>query len=171
MCVLEAERGRGRDEYPVRAVWNSLVAGVVFEHKSVEELRRELRRNTALCYICGFDVLKGDRCVPKAGAYSRFTANVLRHTDLLEKMFRKLRSACYELLPGEILRGYLPLQGHVHDPEGAEDSAGYGQEDIHPPFRATASNGIRSMTCGARWSGSTAGWTTCSGSRNTQSGG
>jgi hypothetical protein len=29
MRKLEAIRGKGRDAYPVRAVWNSLLAGVV----------------------------------------------------------------------------------------------------------------------------------------------
>ena len=36
MRVLEEERYRGRDEYPVRAVWNSILAGVVYEHQSVQ---------------------------------------------------------------------------------------------------------------------------------------
>jgi len=38
------ERQRGRDDYSARAVWNSLLAGVVFEHGSFESLRRKLRR-------------------------------------------------------------------------------------------------------------------------------
>ena len=33
MYILEKERGRGRDDYPVRAVWNSILAGVVYEHR------------------------------------------------------------------------------------------------------------------------------------------
>ena len=41
MQRLEEERGQGRDDYPVRAVWNSILAGVVYEHKSIESLRRE----------------------------------------------------------------------------------------------------------------------------------
>ena len=28
MHALEADRGRGRDDYPVRAVWNSVLAGI-----------------------------------------------------------------------------------------------------------------------------------------------
>jgi hypothetical protein len=32
MEVLERERGKkGRDDYPVRAVWNTVLAGVVFQ--------------------------------------------------------------------------------------------------------------------------------------------
>jgi hypothetical protein len=36
MRVLESERAKGRDDYPVRGVWNSVLAGVVFQHPSVE---------------------------------------------------------------------------------------------------------------------------------------
>ncbi len=45
MEKLEKQRGRGRDDDPVRAIWNSILAGVVFQHTSVESLRRELERN------------------------------------------------------------------------------------------------------------------------------
>lgn len=45
MRVLEEERDKGRDDYPVRAIWNSILAGVVYEHRSVQSLRRELKRN------------------------------------------------------------------------------------------------------------------------------
>ncbi len=31
MLKLESARGSGRDDYPVRAMWNSLLAGIVFQ--------------------------------------------------------------------------------------------------------------------------------------------
>ena len=41
MLELESERGsRGRDDYPVRAMCNSLLAMVVFDHVSIQSLRR-----------------------------------------------------------------------------------------------------------------------------------
>ena len=36
MQHVERERFRGRDDYPVRAVWNSILAGVIYQHPSVE---------------------------------------------------------------------------------------------------------------------------------------
>ena len=57
MKELKRIRNKGRDKYPVRPMWNSIIAGVVFQHKSVESLRRELKRNGQLRDICGFDVL------------------------------------------------------------------------------------------------------------------
>ncbi|SHJ51590.1 transposase [Desulfofundulus thermosubterraneus] len=55
MQKLERERGHGRNDYPVRAVWNSILVRVVFQHTSVESLRRELKRNAQLRELCGFD--------------------------------------------------------------------------------------------------------------------
>ncbi|MDI9471310.1 MAG: DDE transposase, partial [Dethiobacteria bacterium] len=34
MRRLERERGFGRDDYPVRAMWNGILAGIVFQHPS-----------------------------------------------------------------------------------------------------------------------------------------
>ena len=64
--ALEQRRGRGRDDYPIRAMWRALVAGIVFQHVSVESLLRELRRNPALLDVCGFDPM-GPRRRPKGG--------------------------------------------------------------------------------------------------------
>ncbi|GAG05313.1 unnamed protein product, partial [marine sediment metagenome] len=72
MEALERWRGHGRDDYPIRAVWNSVLAGIVFQHGSTEELRRELSRNGQLRWLCGFDLLKGLDAVPEPWAYTRF---------------------------------------------------------------------------------------------------
>ena len=45
MRILEDERGNGRDDYPVRAMWNSILAGTIFQHASIASLIRELKRN------------------------------------------------------------------------------------------------------------------------------
>ncbi len=44
MRRLGSERGSGRDEYPVGAAWNSLLAGVLFRHAFIESLWREVLR-------------------------------------------------------------------------------------------------------------------------------
>ena len=51
--MLESHRGCGRNDFPIRPMWNSFVAGVVFTHNSVASLRRELRRNGQLRDVCG----------------------------------------------------------------------------------------------------------------------
>ena len=55
--ALRARRGRGRDDYPVEAMWRALVAGMVFQHASMGSLLRELGRNPGLLSVCGFDPL------------------------------------------------------------------------------------------------------------------
>ena len=90
MQALERDRGKGRDDYPLRAVWNSLLGGVVYEHATVESLRRELRRNAQLRELCGFDPLKGEAGVPPASAYSRFLRSLFRRADVIDAMFDEL---------------------------------------------------------------------------------
>jgi len=96
---LEEQRNKGRDKYPVRAVWNSILAGVVYQHVSIESLRRELLRNAQLRQICGFDVLLGIESVPTSVAYSRFIKKLLDNNNLIEEMFNCLIDELKVLLP------------------------------------------------------------------------
>lgn len=96
MLKLELERGWGRDDYPVRAVWNSVLAGIVFQHPSVAALRRDLNRNGQLRDMCGF---KGDTGPPDS-VYSRFLTKLFDHKVLIDEIFDTLIKQCYELLPG-----------------------------------------------------------------------
>ncbi|MEN0651017.1 hypothetical protein NSQ82_18750 [Caldifermentibacillus hisashii] len=41
MRMLEKERGKGRDDDPIRAMWNALLAGIVFQHDRDAKLLRE----------------------------------------------------------------------------------------------------------------------------------
>ena len=77
MKKLEEHRKWGRDDYPVRAVWNSVLAGSVYPHPSVDSLRRELSRNGELRDRCGFDPQKGSGTVPPLlGVHAFFEASV-----------------------------------------------------------------------------------------------
>jgi hypothetical protein len=90
MQKLEQERGKGRDDYPIRAVWNSLLAGIVYLHPSIESLRRELGRNGQLREICGFDLCLVERAVPPAYVYIRFCRKLMHHIDEVEGVFSRL---------------------------------------------------------------------------------
>jgi hypothetical protein len=96
MQTLERERGKGRDDYPVRAMWNSILAGVVYQHPSIESLRRELSRNGQLRFMCGFRNGK----VPEAYVYSRFFKKLFEKEEMINEMFNKLVDELEELLPG-----------------------------------------------------------------------
>jgi hypothetical protein len=97
--ALEAERGRGRDTYPVGPVWNAMLAGIVLQHPTVESLLRELRRNAELRQVCGFNPVLGTDAVPSSFAMSRFLAKVIEHADLVSSMFEELVDSLAELVP------------------------------------------------------------------------
>jgi len=90
MHALEKKRDKGRNDYPVRPVWNSILAGVVFSHETIESLRRELRRNGQLRDLCGFDPLLGLRAVPPSSVYSRFLYSLIKHQHLINQMFERM---------------------------------------------------------------------------------
>ena len=95
MRLLEEKRGNGRDDYPVRAMWNSVLAGIVFQHDAIEKLRRELGRNGQLRFMCGF---KG-RLVPPAWVYTRFLKSLMNYTDEVDKIFKRLVDELRGILP------------------------------------------------------------------------
>jgi hypothetical protein len=99
MHALEAERKGRRDDYPLRAMWNSLLAGIVFQHEGIESLRRELGRNGQLLQLCGFDPWRGTKAVPPAWAYTRFLAKLMRHGKELDQMFDALLARLMDYLP------------------------------------------------------------------------
>lgn len=133
MRTLERERKGRRDKYPIRAVWNSLIAGVVFEHAGIESLRRELARNRELLQVCGFDPLLGCAAVPRSYVYTRFGKKLCKHIELVEKMFDGLVSELVDELPdfGERLavdskavRTYA--RGRKDSSESADPDADWG---------------------------------------------
>jgi hypothetical protein len=100
MVALERHRGRrGRDDYPVRAMWNALVAGVVYGHKDAASLLRELARNPALRARCGFASQPGAHAVPTANAFTNFLANLLERGDEIVAMFDALVDGLATALP------------------------------------------------------------------------
>jgi len=100
MQRLEKERGKGRNDYPVRAMWNSVLSGVIYQHESIASLIRELSRNGDLLRLCGFNVAKGKAAVPSASVYTRFLANLMKHQAELDEMMNNLVKELAELLPG-----------------------------------------------------------------------
>ncbi|MDE0276043.1 MAG: transposase [Defluviicoccus sp.] len=124
VAALEVARGRGRNDYPVRAMWRrALIAEVVFQHASVQSLLRELGRNPALLEICGFDPLPYQGApvtelrdghavtrpaqvrstVPSHWNFSRFLGSVVRLEDergLVSDMIGSPRATLFEEVPG-----------------------------------------------------------------------
>jgi hypothetical protein len=97
--TLHALRGNGRNAHPIRAMWNSILAGIVFEHVSVESLRRELSRNAQLREMCGFNPILGAKSVPSKSAYNRFLSKLITHESLIREMFDSLVKELMILIP------------------------------------------------------------------------
>lgn len=101
MQLLENKRSKGRNDYPVRYLWNAVIAGIVFQHESIASLRRELLRNSDLREMCGFDPLNPvGVSVPRSYNFSRFLKNLMDCYDQIEEIFHALVHQIEDLLPG-----------------------------------------------------------------------
>lgn len=91
-------RGKGRNDWPCEAMWNSFIASFLFEHETVEGLLRELRRNKQLRTVCGFEpktVRQRDGSIkiyvaPSSSSYSNFIQNLIRCQKELDEMFEEM---------------------------------------------------------------------------------
>ena len=99
MQRLEQRRAKGRNDYPIRPMWNAVVAGIVFQHPSAESLRRELGRNGELRQVCGFDPLGGVKAVPSKDAFSRFLSLLIEHKEAIKAIFHALVEELRAQLP------------------------------------------------------------------------
>jgi hypothetical protein len=108
MIKLEKKRKNGRNDYPVRVMWNLIIAMKVFQHKSVESFRKGLSRNKQLREICGLtDGIPRKHLVPTSGAFSRFIRLLKSEQEEVDKLFASLVEKLYEELPGfgELIAG------------------------------------------------------------------
>src|SRR3954470_23303730 len=65
---LRNARGKGRNDYPVHALWGVVVLRVALRHITTEAVLAELRRNAGLRALIGVD---SDDAVPKPWNVSR----------------------------------------------------------------------------------------------------
>ena len=135
MRQLEKERYKGRDDYPIRAMWNAILAGIVFQHDSVEKLRRELGRNGQLRAMCGFKNKKA----PPAWVYTRFLKKLLKHTEEIDEIFEKLVKQLQELIAdfgkhlaidSKAISSFAKQKNTKQTPDGRRDTdADYGKKE------------------------------------------
>jgi len=99
MGALEADRKGRRDDYPIRPLWNSILGGIVYQHVSIESLRRELLRNGELRGACGFDPALGEKAVPSKDAYSAMLRKLIKKQELINRMFEEVVEELKRYLP------------------------------------------------------------------------
>ena len=99
---LEEIRGKGRNDYPIEAVWNSILIMPLLECSTIEQLRRELSRNRDLRKLCGFndyDYYFGkNKLVPPPKAYSNMYKHLKENEPMLKECFNDLVNFMYENL-------------------------------------------------------------------------
>lgn len=100
MQKLEAKRKYGRDDYPVRVMWNLLIAMIVCEHKKVASFIRELLRNSQLRRICGLlDYKRKKHLVPPSRVFTGFFKSLSTEGEEVARIFNVQVSELYELIP------------------------------------------------------------------------
>jgi hypothetical protein len=97
--ALRAWRGRGRDDYPVTALWGVCVLMPLLRHTTLEATLGELRRNRGLRELIGID---GESNVPKKWNVSRFqkVLGTEPHLSLLREMFDQMARRLAQAVPG-----------------------------------------------------------------------
>ena len=108
MKRLETQRGNGRNDYPVRVLWNLIIAMKVFGHRTVASFRRELGRNSQLRKICGLnDFGRKKHLVPPARVFTKFIKLLSSEQEEIDRMFTETVAGLQEEVPsfGESLAG------------------------------------------------------------------
>jgi Transposase DDE domain/Transposase domain (DUF772) len=83
---LRTARGKGRDDYPVTALWGTFLLSIVLRHHTMDACLEELQRNAALRLLVG---IEAEDAVPKPHNMSRFAATLGEepHLTLLREVF------------------------------------------------------------------------------------
>lgn len=81
LAMLNAYRGKGRNDYPVRVLWGVVLLTCVLRHTHIQHCLDELKRNPALRKLIG---IKNEDRVPKSWNISRFMNNLGREPFLSE---------------------------------------------------------------------------------------
>ena len=76
---LRTSRGKGRDDYPISALWGTLLLTIGLRHTTIEGCLAELRRNEGLRLLIGVD---SEDKVPKKWNMSRFLSVLGREPHL-----------------------------------------------------------------------------------------
>jgi Transposase DDE domain len=144
MRALETERKGRRDDYPIRPVWNSILGGIVYQHASVESLRRELLRNGELRGACGFDPVLGEKAVPSKDAYSSMLKKLMKKQEGIDAMFDGLIEELKEYLPGlgrHLAIDSKKIESYARGKKDTEGSTDPGADWGHKTYKGKRADG------------------------------
>ena len=128
--ALRRSRGRGRDDYPVEALWGVVLLTVLLRHPTFDACLGDLRRNAALRRLIG---LEREADVPRKWNVSRFlkVLGAEPHLELLRETFDAMIRTLGEVVPD--------LGAHT----AGDSSALLAQEEAHPEATLPAPAGGR----------------------------
>ena len=97
LAALRRWRGRGRDDYPLTALWGVCILTRLLRHPTTEATLAELRRNEGLRKLIGID---GEHNVPRKWNVSRFqkVLGCQPHLTLLREMFDEMVRALSQVV-------------------------------------------------------------------------
>ncbi len=95
---LNAARGKGRDDYPVRTLWGVAVLTAALRHTSFDACLGELGRNPTLAKLIG---IESEEKIPKGWNVSRFLQRLGQrgHRPDLEAVFNGMAKRLGEVVP------------------------------------------------------------------------
>jgi hypothetical protein len=144
MVRIEKRRGNGRNDYPVRVMWNLIIAMKVFSHRTVQSFRRELSRNSQLRKLCGLcDLGRKKHLVPPARVFSRFLSLLAEEQEGIDALFTQQIIELSEELPeygknaagdGKYLDSYAKRAAKDPNPKAgkrAERDAAWSCKEYH----------------------------------------
>ena len=144
MRRLEIKRANGRDDYPIRVMWNLTIAMKVFGHRTVASFRREAARNSQLRKICGLEDFGRKRhLVPPARVFTKFFKQLVGEQAEIDKMFGETVLQLRGDLPefgknlagdGKYLDSYAKHEAKGTNPEAGERSeqdAKWSKKEYH----------------------------------------
>lgn len=97
---MQASRGKGRDDVPLRTAWGVLVLSVALRHPSIDHCLGELKRNESLRKLIG---IESEEAVPRKWNLSRFLERLgeephLAHLhQIFDTMIQRLGSVVPDL--------------------------------------------------------------------------
>ena len=128
LAGLQAARAKGRNDYPVRVLWGTLLVGLALRHPTVEACLAELRRNEGLRRLIGIET---EEQVPNSWNMSRFLQLLGQqpHRDELVRIFNSLIQQLGAAVPtlGQHTAGDSTTLNARHDKSVREQVKGEGQ--------------------------------------------
>lgn len=155
MMALERVRGKsGRNDYPIRMMWNLFIAGIIFQHPTTASLLRELSRNSQLRYVVSGGHMDSSG-IPSEDAMSRFSKRLMQHQDLLDAMFESLVESLRAFFPDlgqRIAIDSKMIESTARRRSSSSRSGGRGEHDAEVGAKtyqtSTPDGGVREQT---RW--------------------